>query len=698
MKNSPGEQDTSDRIRVVCEVFERLLQAGREPQIEDYVATAAPGDHNALFEVLLKTEVSYRRGKEQRPKASDYVDRFEPQSELVHKVLRQVESERTADAKQPALEETVVQGDPVRPAIHGPAIDRISSLGRYEMREVLGEGGFGTVYRAWDGELGREVAIKVLHGNLPAKAQDARRFVQEAQTAAKLNHPDICPVYDMGELDGTQFIVMGLVKGKSLQEFLESGKAISPRQAVHAVYKLTSALTEAHRQGIVHRDLKPANIMLVAKRNQLVILDFGLARQLNAKGARLTLSGQLLGTPLYMAPEQVRADIEHVGPRSDIYSLGVILYRMLAGRGPFTGSVAEVFAQILYEEPAPPSAYHANLSPELDAICLKAIAKDADQRYQTMTEFGIALSDFLKGKTRSTALQAAPAANKPDGATKPASADRSNGADQTDSAGQPDSADQPDSGLELDWLTMPEMAVAPRLAATALPISPAPARLPAAAVPRDAACPKCAAPLRGGAKLCTACGFHQGLNQQFDVIAEQNSASEPSRKGWLAEQLGEGETPEGLALAVACIVPLVALIFMGLLYGLFGPWAFLGVGLAMVALIPVLAMVAGWRLGPASMYLYYCRLRRWRTIWQPGKQRNVLDLRHSLTSDADLRSLKEKWQIEVLDLENTQVTDAGIEPLARLESLRFLVLRRTKVSAEGLARLRQLMPKTRIWS
>lgn len=655
MSDSPSSPDAIDPVHLACDNFEERLHAGQEPQIEDFLAAASPSDRSSLLKKLLEIEVAHRANSGSQPAVEEYFSRFKQHQQQVQEVF--LDSEQETDEDQTlALDgtETMVSRDVVD--------DKVSSLGRYELQNVLGRGAFGTVYRGWDNELGRAVAIKVLHGAMLARARDVRRFLREAQTAAKLNHHSICPVYDMGQVDDTPYLVMRLVEGKSLHELIESGKRIPTKQALHAVYKLTLALTEAHRQGIVHRDLKPANIMLDAKSNELVILDFGLARKLDAKGARLTLSGEVLGTPLYMAPEQVRGEVDIVGPKSDIYSLGIILYKMLAGRGPFVGSVAEVFAQVLYEEPAPPSAFRPNLSGGVDAICLKAIAKEPDDRYESMAEFGRAIANFLKGKSKSAPTQ----------------------------------LEKQLSGSELDWMTGPEIATLPPSTGS---VAPAPTKLrardesmPSGAAPSKTTCPKCDAPMQAGALLCDACGFHQGLNQRFDVLAKQHDTPELEKRSRLAEEVGDGESSEALILAVACISPIVAIISIGLLHRIIGGWAFL----AVTVLFVILAAVAGWRMDPHSLLLYFLRLRRWRTIW-PTREHKVLDMRDGRTTDADVASLKESWELEVLDLENTLVTDAAIEHLARIESLRFVVLRRTQVSADGIAQLKQSLPEARIW-
>jgi WD40 repeat protein/tRNA A-37 threonylcarbamoyl transferase component Bud32 len=273
----------------------------------------------------------------------------------------------------------------------------INTIGRFEVKQTLGSGAFGIVYRARDPQLDREVALKVPRPELIDDEGKRERFLREARAAATLRHPNICPVFEVGEADGYHYIVMAYIEGQPLSDLLKSSQKLTQRQASIVIRKL--ALADAHRNGVVHRDLKPSNIMIEQGRWEPVIMDFGLARRGDAEEARLTLSGQILGTPAYMPPEQARCDLEAIGPVSDIYSLGVVLYEMIAGQRPFEGPVAVVFAQILESNPQPPSTHRPDVDPRLETICLKAMAKLPQDRYASMRDLADALAGYLKSES-----------------------------------------------------------------------------------------------------------------------------------------------------------------------------------------------------------------------------------------------------------------------------------------------------------
>jgi predicted Ser/Thr protein kinase len=274
--------------------------------------------------------------------------------------------------------------------------DLPAQFGRYRLERVLGKGGMGAVYLAYDSRLDRRVALKV--PRFSGDEEEMReRFLREGRAAATVRHPNLCPVYDIGEHDGVYYLTMAYIEGKPLSDYLRGEKPIAPLQAARLVRVLAKALQEAHDHGIIHRDLKPGNI-LISRKKEPIITDFGLARRGASGDARLTQSGEMMGTPAYMPPEQVNGDVAAMGPGCDIYSLGVILYQLLANRRPFDGPRGVLLAQIMLDPPPPPRQFRPELDPALEAICLRALAKQPGDRYPSMRVFAGALESWLAGE------------------------------------------------------------------------------------------------------------------------------------------------------------------------------------------------------------------------------------------------------------------------------------------------------------
>ena len=307
-------------------------------------------------------------------------------------------------------------------------------LGDFEIVRELGCGGMGVVYEARQLSLNRRVALKVLAGGLGLTARAIDRFHREAEAAAKLHHTNIVPVYATGEEAGTQFYAMELINGPSLDQVLaqlranapKAGSAVEPDGAVTSPYldtpklaaapidetasglisggayfdtvarmvaDVADALDHAHRSNVVHRDIKPSNLLLAAD-GRLSVNDFGLARILEQPG--LTMSGEFVGTPAYMSPEQITAGRIPVDHRTDIYSLGATLYELLTLRRPFSGERRDqVLAQVVHKEPIPPRRLNSKIPLDLETICMKCIEKDPDRRYQTAKQLADDLRRYL---------------------------------------------------------------------------------------------------------------------------------------------------------------------------------------------------------------------------------------------------------------------------------------------------------------
>jgi WD40 repeat protein/tRNA A-37 threonylcarbamoyl transferase component Bud32 len=270
-------------------------------------------------------------------------------------------------------------------------------FGEYELFEEIGQGGMGVVYRARQIKLDRIVALKMLLLGQRASDELQERFQREAQAAAHLHHPGIVAIYEVGEVGGQPFISMDFVQGKNLAQIIE-GKPQSARQAATYTRSIAEAVHYAHQQGVIHRDLKPSNVLIDFAEGQVHLTDFGLAKRVE-HGSDLTLTGQVLGSPNHMAPELAAGQHHRVGPRSDLYSLGAILYELLTGRPPFLAeSMQETLLKIRDAEPVAPCVLNNRVPRDLETICLKCLQKEPDQRYATARELAEELDRFLRGE------------------------------------------------------------------------------------------------------------------------------------------------------------------------------------------------------------------------------------------------------------------------------------------------------------
>ncbi|MDI6767833.1 MAG: serine/threonine-protein kinase [Bacteroidota bacterium] len=269
------------------------------------------------------------------------------------------------------------------------------TISHYKILEKLGEGGMGVVYRAEDTKLKRTVALKFLPKGLEAHEPERARFLQEAQAASALNHPNICAIHALGEYEYQQFIDMEFVDGKTLRELIVNGQ-LSIENCLTFAIQIGEALQEAHSHGIVHRDVKPENIMVNTK-NQIKVMDFGLAK---LKGPlKLTRTSSTVGTLAYMAPEQIQG--EAVDARGDIFSFGIVLYEMLTGHLPFRGEhEAAMMYSIVNESPEPVQKFRSDLSSELLHILNRALEKDPEDRYQSVHDMVIDLRRVKKETSR----------------------------------------------------------------------------------------------------------------------------------------------------------------------------------------------------------------------------------------------------------------------------------------------------------
>jgi serine/threonine-protein kinase len=278
-----------------------------------------------------------------------------------------------------------------------------AKLGKYAIRRELGKGAMGVVYEGFDPSIERVVALKTVRAD-QLGGEDApeilTRFRREAQAAGRLTHPNVVAVYELGEDAGTTFIAMEFVKGRSLKEYLEQHTRFTTPQLARIMGELLAALDYSHRNGVVHRDIKPANVMILED-GTVKVADFGIAR---IEQSNLTQTGMILGTPSYMSPEQFMG--QTVDGRSDLFSAGVILYELLTGEKPFTGSATTIMHKVLQEEPLPPSRLNVQVPRPFDGVVKRALAKRPDERFQTAREFAEAIKAAAEGREAPAATDA----------------------------------------------------------------------------------------------------------------------------------------------------------------------------------------------------------------------------------------------------------------------------------------------------
>jgi tRNA A-37 threonylcarbamoyl transferase component Bud32 len=441
-----------ERLEGILDRFEAAWQRGERPALEHFLADAVPAERHALLVELAHEDLDYRLKAGEPARVESYLQRYpelaaDPAAVValiaaeyelrrrrdgevtfaeyqqrfpqhVHELLKRLQTVSYAGAAPSSAEPNGVSGpqrlsgatqddpaqtgaeggpgtpQPVRPT--GQAAN-LPSVPGYEILAELGRGGMGVVYKARQVKLNRLVALKMILAGVHAGEDELARFRTEAEAVARLQHPHIVQIYEVGESEGLPYFSLEFVDGGSLADRLD-GTPLAPRPAARLVETLARAMQAAHERGIVHRDLKPANVLLT-RDGQPKITDFGLAKQLD-RVKRRTQTGAVVGTPSYMAPEQAGGQNKQVSPATDVYALGAILYELLAGRPPFqAANPLDTMLRVLSEEPVPPSRLNVLLPRELETICLKCLQKEPRRRYTSAAALAEDLRRFQAGET-----------------------------------------------------------------------------------------------------------------------------------------------------------------------------------------------------------------------------------------------------------------------------------------------------------
>jgi serine/threonine protein kinase/Tfp pilus assembly protein PilF len=393
--------DLAQRVDELCDRFEKALRAGSSTRIEEFVLLAPDELRSVVLRELILVEIGYRGQSGQSCRIEDYQDRF---SELEAQWL-------SSALSSPPGESALLQ--------QGESPERMPTVPGYELTAQIGRGGMGVVYLGRQLGLGRVVAVKTIPSYASAQPEILARFQAEAEAAARLQHPHIVQIYEVGAYEGIPFFSMEYVRGGNLAERIRH-RPMAPQAAAELLEQVAQSIHYAHTQGIIHRDLKPENILLApCQRDEAIYLgrpetpgtectgdeslgyyeakitDFGLASRTDSK-ARITVEGIPLGTPSYMAPEQTQVELTKIGPACDVYGLGAVLYDMLVGRPPFhAATVFETIHQVRAVEPIPLSQLQPGLPRDLETICLKCLHKDAARRYPSAADLAADLRRFL---------------------------------------------------------------------------------------------------------------------------------------------------------------------------------------------------------------------------------------------------------------------------------------------------------------
>ncbi|MCC9604281.1 serine/threonine-protein kinase [Blastopirellula sp. JC732] len=396
LPSSNDRPEPPDRqVEVLCQAFAERWLAGQQPDIAEYLAQVGDEQRKTLLIALLEIDVKNRRQRNEQPQYESIVLHYPELRGEVGLALFDL-MEQTVAPKSEVAETMPVGASYASKLASQPLLASGTQFGKYELLNVIARGGMGVVFRARQIDANRIVALKMILSGQLAGQEEIQRFKTEAEAAARLDHPNIVPIFDVGQHDGHHYFTMAFIQGQSLYQRMRSS-TFSARGASEIVRTLASAIEYAHSKGIIHRDLKPANILLDEEGNPR-ITDFGLSKVLDGR-SELTGTGQLLGTPAYMSPEQASGNMSQVGPLSDVYSLGAILYELIAARVPFSSdNVVGLLSQICTQEAPPLRSVSRMVDADIETICIKCLDKTPERRYASAGALAEDLGRYLRGE------------------------------------------------------------------------------------------------------------------------------------------------------------------------------------------------------------------------------------------------------------------------------------------------------------